>query len=127
MLFRHILKYHSDFDYIYFSVEERFLQKVNELGFEFIQFAPIALWYCDQLVPARQVIVDMDDCLKRKNPEFNNWLWQDTHTMSSKETFIYFLSAGRKMSRVIQEENVLPSVLYRSSLSAESYEYKETI
>ncbi len=36
MLFRHILKYHSDFDYIYFSVEERFLQKVNQLGFKCI-------------------------------------------------------------------------------------------
>jgi N-acyl-L-homoserine lactone synthetase len=108
MLFRHILKYHSDFDYIYFSVEERFLQKVNELGFEFAPFAPIALWYCDQLVPARQVIANMDSCLKRNNPEFHSWLWQDTHTMSSKETFIYFLSKGRKMSRAIQKEALYP-------------------
>jgi N-acyl-L-homoserine lactone synthetase len=118
MLFRHILKHHSNFEYIYFTVEERFLHKVNQLGFEFIPFAPSALWYCDQLVPARQIIVDMDDCLKRNNPEFHRWLWGDTETMSSNETFIYFLSAGRKISRSIQEKNAFfPALQANSFLS----------
>lgn len=95
MLFRHILKYHSDFGYIFFSVEEKFLNKVNQLGFEFIPFAPSALWYCDQLIPSRQIIANMNDDLKRNNPEFCNWLWQNTRTMADNETFIYFLKTGR--------------------------------
>ena len=99
MLFRHILEYCGNFDYIYFSVEERFLKKVNQLGFEFIPFAPTALWYCDQLVPARQVISKMDNCVKLNNPEFNRWLWQDTSTMTDDETFIYFLGKGRKAGK----------------------------
>ena len=112
MLFRHILENFSDFDYIYFTVEERFLKKVNQLGFEFIPFAPTALWYCDQLVPARQIISEMDDCVKRNNPEFNRWLWQDTSTMSSNETFIYFLTAGRKVNTASFKRDVPSSFSY---------------
>ena len=103
MLFRHILEHCGDSDYIYFSVEERFLKKVNQLGFEFIPFAPTALWYCDQLVPARQVISEMNDNVKRNNPEFNRWLWQDTSAMAGDETFIYFLNAGRKTGKAVLE------------------------
>jgi N-acyl-L-homoserine lactone synthetase len=99
ILVRHILENYGGFDYLYFSVEERFLKKVNQLGFEFIPFAPSALWYCDQLVPARQVISEMDDCTRRNNPDFNRWLWQDTRTMARDETFIRFLSTGRKMRK----------------------------
>lgn len=104
MLFRYILKHHSDFDYIFFSVEERFLNKVNQLGFEFIPFAPSALWYCDQLVPSRQIISNMDDCLKRNNPEFHSWLWQNTDSMSDSETFISFLSTGKKRRKEMELE-----------------------
>lgn len=96
MLFRHTVKYHSDCKYIFFSVEKRFLNKVNQLGFEFIPFAPSALWYCDHLIPSRQIIADMDGDLRRNNPKFHNWLWQDTRTMADNETFIYFLKTGRK-------------------------------
>jgi N-acyl-L-homoserine lactone synthetase len=112
MLFRYILEYCSDFDYIYFSVEERFLKKVNQLGFEFVPFAPTALWYCDQLVPARQVISEMDGCVKKNNSEFHSWLWQNTRCMSSNETFIYFLTAGRKISKSVTDGNDFTSVLY---------------
>lgn len=112
MLFRHILENFGDYDYIYFSVEERFLKKVNQLGFEFIPFAPTALWYCDQLVPARQIISEMDECVNRNNPEFNRWLWQDTSTMSSNETFIYFLTAGRKANQIIPARNIPTSFSY---------------
>ncbi|MDD5599203.1 MAG: GNAT family N-acetyltransferase [Victivallaceae bacterium] len=104
MLFRHILEHCGDFDYIYFSVEERFLKKVNQLGFEFIPFASTALWYCDQLVPARQVISEMDNCVKRNNPEFNRWLWQNTSAMADDETFIYFLGKGRKADKRVFKE-----------------------
>jgi N-acyl-L-homoserine lactone synthetase len=112
MLFRHILENFSDYDYIYFSVEERFLKKVNQLGFEFIPFAPTALWYCDQLVPARQVISEMDECVKRNNPEFHRWLWQDPSTMSNDESFIYFLSAKRKLKHKTVKRESYQSVLY---------------
>jgi hypothetical protein len=95
MLFRHTLKYHPDFEYIFFSVEERFLAQVNRLGFEFIPFAPSALWYCDQLVPSRQIISVMDENMRNNNPEFHEWLWRDKSTMSKQETLMSFLRTSK--------------------------------
>lgn len=89
-----------------------------EEPFKFVPFAPIALWYCDQLVPARQIIANMNNDLRKNNPEFHRWLWQDTHTMSSKETFIYFLSTGMKISRAVQGKNAFYSTLQENSLNA---------
>lgn len=95
MLFQHILDRYSSCDYIFFSVEERFLDKVNQLGFEFIPFAPSALWYCDLLIPSRQIIPEMDACLSRNNPQFHKWLWQDSQTMSNRETLMSFLRTNK--------------------------------
>ena len=96
MLTRHILEYHSDYNYIFFSVEQRFLDKVNLLGYNFTPVAPAALWYCDQLVPAKQIISNMEKDLSSNNPAFYAWLSKDSAITSSEENLIYFVRTNTK-------------------------------
>lgn len=99
VMFQHIIKHYSDFDYLYFSVEQRFLDSLNMLGFDFRPLAPSALWYGDPLVPSRHFINTIDSNMKKNNPVFYDWLWQPYGKMSDNEKLISFLKARRALSR----------------------------
>lgn len=111
---RYVLKYYSNFDYMFCSIEERFRHTLNQLGFELIPLAPSAFWFGDQLVPSRQSIANLDDCFRRNNPEFRLWFWQNTDTMSGRDTFIRLSKAGKKTNRAIQDKIAFSSVAYEN-------------
>jgi N-acyl-L-homoserine lactone synthetase len=99
VMFQHILRHYGDFDYLYFSVEQRFLDSLNMLGFDFRPLAPSALWYGDPLIPSRHFINTIDSNMKKRNPVFYNWLWQAYGKMDDNEKLISFLKAGKIFAR----------------------------
>ena len=95
MLFRYIVEHCGNYNFLFFSVEKKFLKVLNMLGFEFTPFADTAQWYGDPLIPARQQISTLDDSVRRNNPAFYAWLWRDAGTMADNENHTVFWRAGK--------------------------------
>ena len=101
LLFLYVLRNCSNSDFVFFSVEQRFLSIVNQLGFEFTPLAASALWYGDHLIPSRQKIQSLDGSVKRKNPYFYDWLWQNPETMNRDKCLVSFFKAGQPGTPVL--------------------------
>ncbi|MHB9057039.1 MAG: N-acyl amino acid synthase FeeM domain-containing protein [Paludibacteraceae bacterium] len=95
LLFLHVISNYSNSDSVFFSVEQRFLNIVNQLGFDFTPLASSALWYGDYLIPSRQKIKSLESSIKRKNPHFYGWLWDNPETMNRNKRLVSFFKAGQ--------------------------------
>jgi len=96
MLFIHVIRDFGNFEYLYFSVEKRFLDVLNRLGFEFVPIAPGAMWYGDFLIPSMQEIKTIDSGMKRNNPKFYDWIWTDSPgNVNKNESLISFIKTER--------------------------------
>lgn len=105
LLFRHIVEHYGHYNFLFFSVEKKFLKVLNMLGFEFTPFSDTAQWYGDPLIPTRQPISTLDCSVKRNNPEFYAWLWRDAGTMADNENHTVFWRAGRPAAAKLSNQS----------------------
>lgn len=113
LLFRHIVERYGNYDFLFFSVEKKFLKVLNMLGFEFTPFADTAEWYGDPLIPTCQLIATLDGSVKRNNPVFYAWLWRDARTMVGNENHTVFWRAGRASTAKLSNRPATQATRYR--------------